>query len=118
MILHLSLILRRNWVFWLPSICHVLSTSLNNPLKCTLYTTLVKLKLTYCFQVWRPVYSQDILKFERRATKFILNNLSLDYRNRLITLKLFPLATWLEIQDILFLVKCLKSGTDSNDLFK
>ena len=35
------------------------------------------------------------------------------YKSRLITIKLLPLMYWLELQDVLFLVKCLQ-GTTNN----
>ena len=45
---------------------------------------------------------------QQRAIKFITNYSDLDYRNRLIKLKLFPLMMELEIADIMFLVKSIK----------
>ena len=40
------------------------------------------------------------------------NNNDMDYRNRLLSLKLLPLMMEYEIADIMFLVKCLKSSSD------
>ena len=52
---------------------------------------------------------------ERRATRYILNDYSrhTSYKSRLINTKLLPLMYWLELQDVLFLVKCLQ-GTMNN----
>lgn len=49
-----------------------------------------------------------IEKIQRRATKYMVNDLSLDYRGRLISLKLLPLMYFLELQDILVLTQSLK----------
>ena len=38
------------------------------------------------------------------------------YRERLLTLHLFPLMYWLEIQDVLFLVKSLKEPADNTTI--
>ena len=62
--------------------------------KKLLYLSLVRSQLTYCSQVWRPRLIKDFTSLERiqrRATKFILNDFSSNYRDRLITLNLLPL---------------------------
>ena len=59
-----------------------------------LYFTLVRSKLTYCSQLWRPQLVCEITALERvqrRATKFILQTTALDYRERLINLNILPL---------------------------
>ena len=81
-----------------------------------LYLSLVRSKLSYCSQLWRPHLVKDILCLEsvqRRATRYILNNYSrhTSYKSRLINIKLLPLMYWLELQDVLFLVKCLQGTT-------
>ena len=45
----------------------------------------------------------------RRATKFILQEFSSDYKKRLTSLFLLPLMYWFELHDILFLVASLKN---------
>ena len=45
---------------------------------------------------------------ERRATKYILNDFSSNYKNRLVTLQILPLMMVFEMMDILFFVSCLK----------
>ena len=58
------------------------------------------------------MYIKDIQSIERvqkRATKYILNDFTSCYKSRLLKLKLLPLMHWLELQDIMYLVKCLKS---------
>ena len=70
---------------------------------------LVRPDLLYCSPIWHPYLLADIrtLKLvQRRATKFIINDISVDYKNRLIQLELLPLM--MEIADI-FLIKSLRS---------
>ena len=91
-----------------------------------LYICLVRSKISYCSQLWRPNLIKDIEsieKVQRRATKFILSSISsqydiLDYKQRLHLLQLLPLMYWYEIQDILFLVNCLKSPTDHHQILQ
>ena len=76
--------------------------------KLLLYITLVRSKICYCSQIWRPHLIKDIKAFEQiqqHATKYILNNFTSDYKSRLIALKLLPLMYWLvlELQDISFM---------------
>ena len=84
-----------------------------------LYLSLVRSKLTYCYQLWRPYLIKDIISLEcvqRRATKFVLNDYSSNYKARLISLKLLPLMYWFELQDILLLVKCMKEPAENFDI--
>ena len=76
-------------------------------LKKRLYLTLVRSHLSYSSQLWRPHLAKDITNLERvqrRATKFILQNKSLDYKERLVSLLLLPINMWLE---------CLKDPPDN-----
>ena len=57
-------------------------------------------------------------RVQRRATKFICNDFAMDYKSRLISLHLLPLMTWLELQDIMFLVRCLKRTPDNLKITK
>ena len=53
--------------------------------------SLVGSQLTYCSIIWRPYLSKHIVlleKVQKRATKFILNDYSLSYKNRLISIHL------------------------------
>ena len=80
-------------------------------LKKSLYLSLVRSKITYCSQLWRPMYIKDIKCLEnvqRRATRFIIPSSAAGYKDRLIQLNLFPIMYWFEIQDILYLIKCLQ----------
>ena len=84
--------------------------------KKMLYISLVRSKLTYCSQLWRPQYIQDIVLLEniqRRATKYILNDYASSYRSRLIHLSLLPLMHIYELNDIMFFIKSLKRPTNS-----
>ena len=81
-----------------------------------LYISLVCSNLSYCSQLWRPSLKKDFLCLEnvqRRATKYVCNDYTSDYKSRLISLQLLPLMHWLELRDILFLVKCLQNPTTS-----
>ena len=64
---------------------------------------------------------QDILLIERvqrRATKFILGDYSMDYKSRLTNLKLLPLMYIYELTDILFAIKSFKTSTNNFDIFQ
>ena len=79
--------------------------------KKVLYLTLVRSRLTYSSPIWRPNLLRDISsleKLQRRATKYILNDFSSNYKNRLTRLKIIPLMMFFEMMDILFFVSCLK----------
>ena len=76
-------------------------------------------KLLYCSPLWRPFLIKDILLLERvqrRATKFILGDYSMDYKSRLTNLKLLPLMYIYELTDILFAIKSFKKRTSSFDI--
>ena len=95
------------------------STTLPIHLKKHLYLSLVRSHLTYCSQIWRPRHLKDILcleRIQRRATKYILSDSHSDYKSRLISLQLLPLMYWFDLQDVLFLVKCLKDESDNMDI--
>ncbi len=80
--------------------------------KKILYLSLVRSQLVYCSAIWRPNLLKDIKKLEqvqRRATKFILGDYNSNYKQRLVTLKMLPLMYELEVNDILYCVKSLKT---------
>ena len=82
--------------------------------KKLLYIHLVRSQLIYCSQIWRPYLLKDIIVLEnvqRRGTKFILNDFTADYKTRLLSLNLLPLAMLYELNDILFFIKSLKKPT-------
>ena len=65
-----------------------------------MYLSLVRSQLLYCSPVWRLHLLKDIKALEgvqRRVTKFVLNDYSLDYREHLINLNILPLMMQLEI---------------------
>ena len=66
--------------------------------------------------IWRPNLIRDITLIEqiqRRATKFILNDYSSNYFNRLKQLNLLPLMYILELNEIVFILKSLKYPSPS-----
>ena len=80
-------------------------------IQLNLYFSLVQSKFMYCSQLWRPRLIKDITcleRVQRRATKFVLNDFTSNYKSRLTSLNLFPLTYWLEIQNLMFLIKCIK----------
>ena len=76
-------------------------------------------QLLYCSQLWRPQLIKDIQKLERiqrRATKYILNNYDLSYKQRLEQLHLLPLMYTYELNDLMLCIKSLKSPSGHFDI--
>ena len=98
------------------------SASSNVSVKKRLYLSIVLPVVTYGSPVWRPFLLKDILaleKIQKRATKFILNDYSSDYKSRLCKLHLLPLMFRLELNDVMFFVSSLKSeNKDHFDILK
>ena len=79
--------------------------------KRQLYISLVHSQLTYCSIIWIPPLSKHIVvleKVQKRATKFILNDYSLGYKNCLVAIHLPPLMYQFELKDLMFFIKSLK----------
>ena len=85
-----------------------------------LYIALVRSNITYASQVWAPSSSGSIYLMktlegvQRRASKLILHNLDLNYKTRLIRLKLLPLSFFYEYLDLLFLFRCFQDEIHLN----
>ena len=65
----------------------------------------------YCSCLWKPYLLSDIELLERvqrRATKYILNNYTSNYKERLLRLKLLPLMYIYDLVDIMFFIKSVK----------
>ena len=93
----------------------IFSSQVSVSAKCSLYISLVRSKLLYCSPLWHPYLLMDIKCLElvqRRATRFIMNDTSSDYRNRLIHLNLLPLMMEFEIADVMFLIRTIKFPSD------
>jgi len=61
-----------------------------------LYKSLVRPKLEYCIQAWRPYLKKDIdllEKLQKRATKLMVRDTSAGYYDRLRLLRLTTLET-------------------------
>ena len=89
--------------------------------KKQLYISLVRSQLLYCSQIWRPQLIKDIIKLERiqrRATKYILNNYDLSYKQRLQQLHMLPLMYTYELNDLMLLIKTLKFPSTHFDIGK
>ena len=79
-----------------------------------LYQTLVRPKLEYCMQTWRPYLRKDIdllEKVQRRAIRLIISNTSLTYGERLKNLGLTTLETRLR-KDLIEVFKIFKGLDD------
>ena len=77
--------------------------------KRCLYLSLIRSQLLYCSRPQLLVDVRSLETVQRRATKFIINNPSMDYRDRLIRLEMLLLMMEYEIADIMFLIKSMKS---------
>ena len=67
---------------------------------------------------WRAFTPSSIEKIQRRATKYILNDSSSDYKSRLLSLNMLPLMYWLDLKDLVFLVKCLKDPHNTMNIYR
>ena len=56
-------------------------------------------------------------RIQRRATKFILNDYSSNYKSRLLNLNILPLMYQFDYYDILFFIKHIKYPTDNFNIF-
>ena len=75
-------------------LCRTFSQAIPRQSKKSLYISLIRSKLIYCSQLWKPHLLKDILALEnvhRHSTKFILNDFTSSYKSRLTTLRLLPL---------------------------
>ena len=91
----------------------------NVQVKKQLYISLVQSQSLYCSQLWRTQLIKDIQKLEciqRRATKYILNNYDLSYKQHLEQLHLLPLMYTYELNDLMFFIKSLKSPSAHLDI--
>ena len=92
------------------SVC--LSQAFTLPFICSLQTPLL-------FTTVAPSSLTDIKSLEtvqRRATKFIMDDASMNYHDRLLRLNMLPLMMEFEIAGILFLIKSLKYPSTHFDI--
>ena len=61
--------------------------------------------------IWSRTLYISIENIQRRVTKFILNDFVSDYKFRLASLHILPLSLSMELNDIIFMVKCLQSSS-------
>ena len=80
--------------------------------KKMLCISLVRSKLMYCFQLWRPKHIQDIVILENVQCRVIKWLFFIIYLARLIHLSLLPLMYIYELNDAIFFIKSLKTPTD------
>ena len=89
-----------------------------------IYTSLVRSQFFYCSVIWKPhliKHIQQLERVQRRATKYILNDYSTDYKSRLINLHMLPLMYILDVNDVMFFLKNLHNphnGFDINNFIK
>ena len=60
----------------------------------------------------------NLERIQRRSTKYILNDYTNNYKERLTALNLLPLMYWYDLQDIMFLLKCLKDPDDNINIHR
>ena len=85
-------------------------------LRKKLYLSMVRSHLFYGSQLWCPLLTKDVLSLEKIqycGKIFFLQDYNSDYKARLLSLNLLPITSWLELQDLLFLVKCLLDQPDN-----
>ena len=90
---HFSHICSRAYCF-LYQIGRSFSSMAHISVKKRLYLSVVRSKLSYCSQLWRPLLKKDILLLERvqrQATKYILSDYTSNYKARLLSLHILPL---------------------------
>ena len=88
--------------------------------KRCLYVSLVRSKLLFCTPLWHPYLLKDVKCLELvqiRATRFIINNPTLDYKDRLIQLNILPLMMEFEIAGIIFLIKSIKFPSNHFNIY-
>ena len=76
-----------------------------------LYVSMIRSTLMYCSCLWKPYLLSDVELLERvqrRATKYILNDYTSNYKERLLRLKLLPLMYIYNLADIMFFIKSVK----------
>ena len=86
-------------------------STLDVSVRRALYLSLVRCHLSYCSQVWRPYLVKEsklLESLQRRATKYVLHDYISDYKSRLVALNLLPISLWLELQDILLMIKLIQ----------
>ena len=101
-------------------LCRTFTSQNNINTKKKLYIALVRSHCTYASQIWRPMLLKDLYPIEhiqRRATKYILNDYTSDYRSRLIMLNLLPMSMLFELNDICFFVRSLQLCESPNHSF-
>ena len=82
--------------------------------------SLVRIQLTLCLPVWRSRLINDMKSLEpiqRRATKFIINGSNRNYKSHLQTQELLPLMYYLELNDVIFITKCLKDPPNNFNIY-
>ena len=73
----------------------------------------------YCSVLWKPYLIKHIQQIEciqRQATKYILNDYTSDYKSCLLKLHILPLMYTLDLNNIMFFIKNLKTRHDGFDI--
>ena len=94
-------------------VCRSFSNKLPVSVKKSLYLSLVRSHLMYCSVIWRPYDIILLEKIQRRASKFLLNDYSSVYKTRLMSLNLLPLSMVMELNDIIFFLKSLRTPSST-----
>ena len=92
-------------------LCRIFKESYCLETRKNLYVSMIRSTLMYCSCLWKPYLLSDIELLERvqrRATKYILNDYTSNYKERLLRLKLLPLMYIYDLADIMFFIKSVK----------
>ena len=92
-------------------ICRSFHHTSSIPTKRALYMSIIRPQILYGSQIWRPHLIKSITKIEniqRRASNFILNDFLSNYKSRLTSLHILSLMLSMELNDIIFMVRCLQ----------
>jgi hypothetical protein len=87
----------------------ILGFNVNTEVKLMAYITLVRPLLEYGSIIWSQATRNNVIRleaFQRRATKYICNNYSIGYSQRLYMCRILPLSYRRELMDITFYYNC------------
>lgn len=113
-----NMVKRANRNLWM--VMRTLGYSVSLKAKKLMYIAYVRSLLEYASQVWSPclVKSLKIIEsVQRRATKFMLNNINIPYKERLLRTKLLPLSFRRELLDLKCLHQSLFGSSNLRGMF-
>jgi hypothetical protein len=91
--------------------------SVNKDVKLLCYTALVRPLVEFSSQIWfcnNVKLLKLVESLQRRSTKYILNDFSMAYKERLVSLNLLPLCLRREFLDLTYFYNCCNDLLDIN----